>query len=104
MRLYVLDIVTHEKIYLDESANTRQELFNVIGTNAFIANGKKYNVGSVNAEAADQTAETMALGSVVGVLGGVPGVIIGGIIGGLLGKSTQETETEKANIFNRSSL
>ncbi|MCL1076491.1 hypothetical protein [Shewanella dokdonensis] len=102
MRLYVVDKSNNEKTYLKQVADDRKALTEIAKSERIRVKDKVYSIREVMAEADNKSAPAMALGSVVGVLGGVPGVIIGGIIGGLLGKSSDDSDRERAERFNRS--
>ncbi len=102
MKLYVKDLDTGEKVYLQQTAKDREQLVKVLGTEKFKVQNKIYYVKNVQAEIDSKTAPAMALGGVIGVLGGVPGVLIGGLIGGLLGNNSDEEDKLKVANFNRS--
>ncbi|MCE7608552.1 hypothetical protein LZS97_00165 [Vibrio fluvialis] len=102
MRLYVKDHQTGKKTYIKNTAKTRQELAQSLGSSRLRVNDQVYSVNSVLAESDSKTASAMALGGVIGVMGGVPGVLLGGLIGGLLGKSNDDEDLKKVNEFNRS--
>jgi hypothetical protein len=102
MRLYVKDLQTGKKTYIQNTANSRKELAQRLGSNRLKVNDKVYSVDLVRAESDNKTAPAMAIGGVIGVMGGVPGVLLGGLIGGLLGKSNDDEDTKKVNEFNRS--
>jgi len=104
MKLYVTNNTTGEKTYLKQSATSRSELVQVLGSERFQIDTEVYSVTDVVAERNENTAGAMAAGGVLGVVGGVPGVIIGGLIGALLGKSTDDEDKEKTDKFNRSLL
>ena len=102
MRLYVQDRQTGKKTYIQNTAKTRQELAQSLGSSRLKVNDKVYSVNSVLAESDNKTAPAMALGGVIGVMCGVPGVVLGGLIGGLLGKSNDDEDQKKVNEFNGS--
>lgn len=102
MRLYVEDRETGKKTYIQNTAKTRKELAQRLGSNRLKVNDKVYSVNAVSAESDNKTASAMAIGGVIGVMGGVPGVLLGGLIGGLLGKSNDDEDSKKVNEFNRS--
>lgn len=102
MKLYVKNKFTGQKTYLKQSASSRKELVERIGSPRFKFDNQVFSVSEVQAESSDNTATAMAAGGVLGVVGGVPGVVIGGLIGALLGKSSDEEDKEKTEKFNRS--
>lgn len=104
MKLYVKNQLTGEKVYLKQTAITRQDLANQLGAQKFTVDGQVFSVNDVLAESSENTAGAMAAGGVIGVVGGVPGVVIGGIIGALLGKGSDNDDKIKSEKFNRSFL
>lgn len=102
MRLFVEDIETGEKTYIQKVAKNRKELARLYGANRIRVKNKIYSLSEVKAEADNLTAPAMAFGGVLGVVGGVPGVVIGGIVGGLLGKNSDKEDEKKTREFNRS--
>ena len=102
MRLYVIS-PNRQKVYLNLSASTRQELTQIINTPNFYLGGNLFGVQQVYAEKdTNRTAAGTLVGGLVGALGGPPGMIIGGILGGLLGSGSDEEETKKVEKFNNS--
>ncbi|MEG3755506.1 hypothetical protein [Psychromonas arctica] len=104
MKLYVRNRTTGQKTYLKQSAISRRELANQLGTKRFQVDKQIFSVNEVKAENNSNTPSAMAAGGFVGVVGGVPGVIIGSLIGALLGKSTDSEDKVKSEKFNRSEL
>ncbi|WP_046006076.1 hypothetical protein [Pseudoalteromonas rubra] len=102
MKLYVKNPSTGEKIYLKQTALTRQELAAQLGAYKFSVDGQIFSVSDVLAESSENTASAMAAGGVIGVVGGVPGVILGGLIGALLGKGSDDEDKVQSENFNRS--
>ena len=104
MKLYVTNQSSGEKIYLKQSASSKQELAKLLGSTRFQIDQKIYSIKDVRAESSENIAGAMATGGLIGALGGVPGVIIGGLIGALLGKSTDEEDNIKTDKFNESQI
>lgn len=105
MRLFVQDPSTGQKIHLQLSAGSRQELANSIGGHAFSVQGKKFHVGDVKAEVGVDSATVAALvGGLIGALGGAVGVIAGSTIGALLGSGQAEQEKKQVDLFNGSQV
>ena len=102
MRLFVEDNEKKERVYLKQTARTRSELVERIGSRTLRVNNKIYSVNDVKAAPSENTAGAIALGGAIGVLGGVPGVIIGGAIGALFGNSSDDEDKQKTIQFNRS--
>lgn len=102
MKLYVIN-QNNQKVYLNLTAATRQELANQIGGHNFYLGNDLYSVNLVWAENDSNSAATGAVvGGVVGALGGPVGILIGGLLGGLFGNSSDEQETAQVNRFNQS--
>ncbi|TWI85867.1 hypothetical protein IQ13_1036 [Lacibacter cauensis] len=102
MKLYVKDR-NGQKIHLNVTAGTREELFRHLGSRQFQIMGKVYNVNQVYAEASDDNTSTgVVVGGLIGILGGPVGILIGGALGGLLGNGSDTTENERVIIFNNS--
>lgn len=103
MRLFVVAPDTGQKIHLQVSARSRQELATSIGGVVFSAEGKRFHVNDVNAElGVDNTIVSALVGGLVGTLGGAPGVIAGSAIGALLGSGQTEQEKKQVDFFNGS--
>ena len=102
MKLYVLNKASGEKVFLKQSATSRQELAQMLGSARFQIDNQVFSINEVKAESSENTAGAMAAGGVVGAVAGVPGVILGGLVGALLGKSSDEEDKSKAEKFNRS--
>jgi len=102
MKLYVKN-QNNQKVYLNLTASTRQELADNIGGQTFYLGEDIYYVNDVFAESnTNNMAAGAVIGGTVGALGGPIGIIIGGIIGGLFGSNTGESEISKVRIFNES--
>jgi hypothetical protein len=104
MKLYVVNKYnTSEKIYLNVTASTRNELARVIGDKTFYLNGILYSVWEVYAEGdTNSTGAGAVIGGLVGLLGGPVGMIIGGVVGGAIGNSSDQDEVKNINLFNNS--
>lgn len=102
MKLYITNRA-NEKVFLNLTAGTRQELVNLVGSQVFRLGDEIYNVNQVKAEAdTNNTATGTLVGGVLGALGGPVGILIGGLVGGLLGNSSDDTEKVKVDQFNNS--
>jgi hypothetical protein len=102
MKLFVINS-NQQKVYLNLSANTRQELANQIGGSNFYLGNEFYSVYDVKAENdSNSTATGAIVGGAVGALGGPVGILIGGLLGGLFGNATDDLESSKVNQFNAS--
>lgn len=102
MKLYVTNR-NNEKVFLNLTANTRQELATLVGGQIFRLGDNIYNVNQVTAESdTNNTATGTIVGGVLGALGGPIGILVGGLLGGMLGNSSDDTENVKVNQFNNS--
>lgn len=105
MKLYVINKIGNEKIFLRTVAPTKKVLAQNLGATVFDVNGMRYYVNQVVAEkGSDNTSVGMFVGGVIGALGGGVGVAAGGLIGALLGKEQDKKEDAEVNEFNRSSV
>lgn len=100
MKLYVLD--NSKKIYLNESAKTRNQLAVIIGSEWFSLKGKEYHVHQVLAKSDDDTIIGSLIGAILGALSGFWGIILGAIFGYLL--SINQKDIDETIIFNNSEL
>ena len=92
-----------EKVYLNLSAPTRQELRTLVGGDHFQLGDKYYYINQVMAEPDMNNAATGSIvGGVIGALGGPVGIVLGGIIGGIIGNSSDDEEKKKIDNFNNS--
>lgn len=107
MRLYVFD-KNGKKITLSLRANSRSELFYLLGGGHFnFGDGEIFSVNQVRAERDSENHLNAAvggiLGGLVGILAGPAGVVIGAGIGGALGNNKDLTEQASIDNFNNSS-
>ncbi|MFK5892559.1 MAG: hypothetical protein QM504_05015 [Pseudomonadota bacterium] len=103
MKLFVVDSDSFDKIYLDQTATTRNDLAYQLGSIRFTVNGKYFSVNNVQAEkGSDSTALGIVIGGALGLIGGTPGVLLGSAIGGVLGNGTDTKEERMVDAFNRS--
>ena len=104
MRLYIEDKNTGEKVHLQLSAKSREELVHELGSTYFNVNDVQYKIEDVRAEVGADSATVAALiGGFIGALGGAPGVIAGSAIGAFLGSGQSAQEKKEAELFNESS-
>jgi len=61
MRLYVKDRQTGKKTYIQNTANSRKELAQRLGSDRLKVNDKVYSVNLVTAESDNKTAPAMAI-------------------------------------------
>lgn len=102
MKLYIIN-QNNQKVYLNLTAPTRQELANQIGGYNFFLGYNLYSVNQVWAENdSNSTATGAVVGGVIGALGGPVGILIGGLLGGLFGNSSDEQEAAQVRRFNQS--
>lgn len=102
MKLYVTNR-NNEKVFLNLTAGTRQELVNLVGGQIFRLGEEIYNISQVNAESdINNTATGTIVGGVLGALGGPFGILIGGLLGGMIGSSSDDFEKIKVDQFNNS--
>lgn len=106
MKLYVNDKQTGERVYLNLTAPSRNELINKIGSHWFTINGQNFSVQEVYAENTDgdNTTSGTVVGGLVGILGGPLGIFLGGLLGGAIGNSSDNSEKERVKLFNNSIL
>src|SRR5688500_15981463 len=98
MKLYVKSPY-NQKIYLNLTASSREELYRHLGSRRFQLMGNVYNINQVYAEPSDDNTSTGAVvGGLVGILAGPVGILIGGILGGIVGSESDKTENERAII------
>ncbi len=104
MKLYVHSKLNGNKVYLNISANVRNDLrIRFRGDYFNIGDGMIYDVNEVFAESeSNSTAGGAVIGGLVGVLGGPIGLLIGAGLGGLIGNNSDEDENKRANTFNNS--
>ncbi|MBS1652816.1 MAG: hypothetical protein JSU07_12480 [Bacteroidetes bacterium] len=104
MKLFVRSKVNQQKVYLNLSASTRNDLrirFN--GDYFTVGDGHIYGVHEVYAESeSNSTAGGAVIGGLVGVLGGPIGLLLGAGLGGLIGNNSDQDENNRVNAFNRS--
>jgi hypothetical protein len=102
MKLYVISPY-NQKIYLNLTASSREELYRHLGSRRFQLLGNIYNINQVFAETSDDNTSTgVVVGGLIGILGGPLGIVIGSTLGGLLGNDSDKTENERVIIFNNS--
>lgn len=104
MRLYVLNRITNEKIYLKVEASTRPHLAKIIGK-TFGVNGHKYSVNDVYAETgSSSTAAGAVVGGLLGILGGPIGILVAGGLGTIVGSGFDSDDKKKVRVFNNSHI
>ena len=92
-----------QKVYLNLTAYSRQQLANQIGGSAFFLGNEYYDVNQVWAEVdSNSTTTGAAVGGLIGILGGPVGILVGGVLGGLLGNSADDQEAQQVRLFNNS--
>lgn len=102
MKLYVKNKY-NQKVYLNLTALSRNDLYTLIGGNKFYLGNELFNINEVYAENdSNSTSTGVIVGGVVGALGGPIGILIGGILGGFIGNETDEDENTKIINFNNS--
>ena len=105
MKLYIIDKITKEKIYLQLVAPDKTEFSEKIGGQVFFFNGNNYSVNEVRAEpTTDSAAVGGLLGGFIGSVGGAGGVILGGLLGAAIGQSQADKEKKEAERFNGSHI
>src|ERR1700752_362314 len=103
MRLFVIDKITKQKVYLDLNSPTRLALFQKLGAEHLYVNDKNFHLSEVLAEPGSNSSITGAVsGSLIGALGGPIGIIIGLGVGTLIGSGVQQEENTEVNTFNES--
>lgn len=102
MKLFVSDL-QDRKIYLNLTANSRDELAYKLGDGRFTIGGDSYHVNDVKAESdSSSTAGGALIGGLIGLLSGGTGAIIGGILGGAIGNSSDQEDLQRVQVFNSS--
>lgn len=104
MKLFINSKSTEQKIYLNLSANVRNDLRIRFGGDYFtIGDGFIYTVHEVFAEGeSNNTAGGAVIGGLLGVLGGPLGLLVGAGLGGMIGNSSDQDENKRVNTFNNS--
>jgi len=103
MRLFVFDILTNAKVYIEDKAIDREDLVSQVGSYYIDINGMSYDVNQVYAESnigGNIALGTMAGAGIGGVFKGKYGVLIGGAIGGILGAINKPQNQDAINRFN----
>lgn len=104
MRLFVVNH-KNERVYLNTTANSRNELAQKFNSNRIIVHGRPYHVNSVFAEdESDNTVGGAIVGGVIGILGGPIGIMLGAVAGGYFGNNMATEESSQVQLFNNSSV
>lgn len=102
MKLFIVNS-NNQKVYLNLTASTRNELQNLIGGAYFNLGDTTYSVNAVYAEAISNNTGTGAVvGGAIGALGGPIGILVGLLLGGLIGNGSDNDENVKVQKFNSS--
>ena len=93
----------NQKVYLNLTASSRDELAFKLGFEWFNLRGESYHVNNVLAETeSSNTAGGALIGGLIGLLTGGTGAIVGGILGGVIGNSSDQNDLRKVQVFNSS--
>lgn len=104
MRLYVNCPECKQRIYFNSAAKSRSELplqFYLSCTSISCSKKRVYSPHEVFAEPNLTVTAGAVLGGLVGLLGGPVGIVVGTLIGSGLGKTSENTEKEAVDRFNR---
>ena len=110
MRLYVMCLTCNAKIYINSSAQFRNELpysFTLRCQNPICQQFNHEAFFNRNEVYAEQDylgviGPTLILGALGGLVGGAPGALIGGIIGVATGSNADDSDKIKVQRFNNS--